>query len=163
MKTLYSSPANGSCAFLKSTIYTKNKNDQQYTCEICQKSFNRPSALQTHSYIHTGEKPYQCTVYGCGRRFSVISNLRRHSKVHNRANLQRTRLSSYERHHYVQKLIDRTSLHKNIPLQPKVSTHDSPIHYHHQQPQSHSQTQQHNKNDSHTFPLLSIQWLINHE
>lgn len=61
MKNLYSSSANGSCTFLKSTLYTKNKGEQ-YACHICQKSFNRPSALQTHSYIHTGEKPYQCTV-----------------------------------------------------------------------------------------------------
>ncbi|CAO3617025.1 unnamed protein product [Cunninghamella blakesleeana] len=170
MKTLYSSTTNGSCTFFKSTLYTKRKNDQ-YICHICQKGFNRPSALQTHSYIHTGEKPYQCTVYGCGRRFSVISNLRRHSKVHSRSTLQRTRLSSCERHYYVQKLMEKTasnhdhhhdemnkSLQSNDFLSRNVSSINPEIDHiynqnHHQQ-----------KKDSPTsFPLLSIQYLINHE
>lgn len=31
---------------------------------------------------HTGEKPYVCDVPGCGRSFSVQSNLRRHQKAH---------------------------------------------------------------------------------
>ena len=33
-------------------------------------------------YSHTGEKPFECNVDGCGRHFSVVSNLRRHQKVH---------------------------------------------------------------------------------
>jgi uncharacterized Zn-finger protein len=33
-------------------------------------------------YSHTGEKPFACDVDGCGRHFSVVSNLRRHKKVH---------------------------------------------------------------------------------
>jgi uncharacterized Zn-finger protein len=33
-------------------------------------------------YSHTGEKPFACDVEGCGRHFSVVSNLRRHKKVH---------------------------------------------------------------------------------
>ncbi|KAL0087679.1 hypothetical protein J3Q64DRAFT_1638214 [Phycomyces blakesleeanus] len=53
-----------------------------YQCKVCEKYFNRPSALQTHSYTHTGERPFACDSEGCGRRFSVISNLRRHIKVH---------------------------------------------------------------------------------
>ncbi|ORE15887.1 hypothetical protein BCV71DRAFT_151749, partial [Rhizopus microsporus] len=55
---------------------------KQYPCGKCSKIFNRPSALTTHSYTHTGEKPFQCQSKGCGRRFSVLSNLRRHLKVH---------------------------------------------------------------------------------
>lgn len=31
-----------------------------YPCSQCTKHFNRPSALETHSYTHSLEKPFQC-------------------------------------------------------------------------------------------------------
>jgi hypothetical protein len=55
---------------------------KKHKCKICEKRFTRPSSLQTHIYSHTGEKPFICPVEGCGRHFSVVSNLRRHGKVH---------------------------------------------------------------------------------
>lgn len=55
---------------------------KKHKCKVCDKRFTRPSSLQTHMYSHTGEKPYACEVEGCGRHFSVVSNLRRHRKVH---------------------------------------------------------------------------------
>lgn len=55
---------------------------KKHKCKVCDKRFTRPSSLQTHMYSHTGEKPYACAVEGCGRHFSVVSNLRRHKKVH---------------------------------------------------------------------------------
>lgn len=55
---------------------------KKHKCKVCEKRFTRPSSLQTHMYSHTGEKPYACEVDGCGRHFSVVSNLRRHRKVH---------------------------------------------------------------------------------
>jgi hypothetical protein len=55
---------------------------KKHKCKICDKRFTRPSSLQTHMYSHTGEKPFACEVDGCGRHFSVVSNLRRHRKVH---------------------------------------------------------------------------------
>ncbi|CAD6445828.1 f9a0a5d6-275f-4999-8ad4-ae0752143f3e [Sclerotinia trifoliorum] len=55
---------------------------KKHKCKICEKRFTRPSSLQTHMYSHTGEKPFPCDVEGCGRHFSVVSNLRRHKKVH---------------------------------------------------------------------------------
>jgi uncharacterized Zn-finger protein len=78
---------------------------KKHKCKVCDKRFTRPSSLQTHMYSHTGEKRKQpspfanqltsdanstlgtafgCEVDGCGRRFSVVSNLRRHKKVHKR-------------------------------------------------------------------------------
>ncbi|KAI9303051.1 hypothetical protein BJ944DRAFT_139562, partial [Cunninghamella echinulata] len=54
----------------------------RYECHICSKKFTRPSSLTTHIYSHTGEKPFKCPVEGCGRHFSVVSNLRRHAKIH---------------------------------------------------------------------------------
>ncbi|KAI8876682.1 hypothetical protein K501DRAFT_148194, partial [Backusella circina FSU 941] len=55
---------------------------KRYQCTECEKGFSRPSALQTHMYTHTKEKPFKCDVRGCDRSFSVVSNLRRHFKVH---------------------------------------------------------------------------------
>jgi uncharacterized Zn-finger protein len=55
---------------------------KKHKCKVCDKRFTRPSSLQTHMYSHTGEKPFACLVDGCGRHFSVVSNLRRHQKVH---------------------------------------------------------------------------------
>ncbi|KAG6007867.1 hypothetical protein E4U21_005455 [Claviceps maximensis] len=55
---------------------------KKHKCRVCDKRFTRPSSLQTHMYSHTGEKPFACEIEGCGRHFSVVSNLRRHRKVH---------------------------------------------------------------------------------
>ena len=74
---------------------------KKHKCKVCDKRFTRPSSLQTHMYSHTGEKrknisttplvvlcmltfftAFHCEVEGCGRQFSVVSNLRRHKKVH---------------------------------------------------------------------------------
>ncbi|CAO3613113.1 unnamed protein product [Mucor hiemalis] len=54
----------------------------KYICPYCEKGFTRPSSLRTHTYSHTGEKPFKCTEPGCGRKFSVQSNLRRHLRIH---------------------------------------------------------------------------------
>ncbi|CAO3702693.1 unnamed protein product [Rhizopus stolonifer] len=54
----------------------------KYYCPYCKKPFNRPSSLRIHTYSHTGEKPFVCSEEGCGRQFSVQSNMRRHLRVH---------------------------------------------------------------------------------
>ncbi|KAG1716406.1 hypothetical protein ID866_758 [Astraeus odoratus] len=54
----------------------------KYECEYCGKGFTRPSSLKIHLNSHTGEKPFVCTYEGCGRSFSVLSNMRRHARVH---------------------------------------------------------------------------------
>ncbi|KAI7869504.1 hypothetical protein BDF14DRAFT_1689857, partial [Spinellus fusiger] len=54
---------------------------KRYKCAYCPKEFTRPSSLTTHTYSHTGEKPFKCPIEGCGRHFSVVSNLRRHAKI----------------------------------------------------------------------------------
>lgn len=54
----------------------------RFECTWCFKQFSRPSSLRTHIHTHTGEKPFRCAQSGCGRRFNVLSNLRRHEKRH---------------------------------------------------------------------------------
>ncbi|KAI8327227.1 hypothetical protein EDC96DRAFT_532371 [Choanephora cucurbitarum] len=69
--------------------------NKRYSCSVCHKRFTRPSSLTTHMYSHTGEKPFECTVEGCGRKFSVVSNLRRHAKIHNNSNISSSTAFTY--------------------------------------------------------------------
>ncbi|KAL1983968.1 hypothetical protein VTN96DRAFT_9742 [Rasamsonia emersonii] len=56
------------------------QNHDRYVCRTCHKAFSRPSSLRIHSHSHTGEKPFRCTHVGCGKAFSVRSNMKRHER-----------------------------------------------------------------------------------
>lgn len=64
---------------------SRSKVRAKVECEVCHKSFRKPSHLRHHRYTHTGERPYPCPQ--CGRRFSEASSLRRHMTSHIRAHL----------------------------------------------------------------------------
>ncbi|KAI1423982.1 hypothetical protein F5Y12DRAFT_755006 [Xylaria sp. FL1777] len=53
-----------------------------YTCEVCKQGFSGQQALQQHERIHTGLKPFKCTVEGCTMAFKQKSALTMHSRVH---------------------------------------------------------------------------------
>lgn len=61
------------------TNFTGQSQDR-YVCQTCNKAFSRPSSLRIHSHSHTGEKPFQCPHKGCGKAFSVRSNMKRHER-----------------------------------------------------------------------------------
>ncbi|KAJ5305793.1 hypothetical protein N7508_004808 [Penicillium antarcticum] len=66
--------------FPPSTAAPYQQNHDRYICRTCHKAFSRPSSLRIHSHSHTGEKPFRCTHAGCGKAFSVRSNMKRHER-----------------------------------------------------------------------------------
>ncbi|TKA65485.1 hypothetical protein B0A55_10087 [Friedmanniomyces simplex] len=56
------------------------QSQDRYICQTCNKAFSRPSSLKIHSHSHTGEKPFRCPHAGCGKAFSVRSNMKRHER-----------------------------------------------------------------------------------
>lgn len=56
------------------------QSQDRYICATCNKAFSRPSSLKIHTNSHTGEKPYKCPQAGCGKAFSVRSNMKRHHR-----------------------------------------------------------------------------------
>ncbi|KAK9331665.1 hypothetical protein V1520DRAFT_353832 [Lipomyces starkeyi] len=63
-----------------STSPSASTSADRYVCQVCTRAFSRPSSLRIHSHSHTGEKPFVCGHQGCGKAFSVRSNMKRHER-----------------------------------------------------------------------------------
>ncbi|OAA40055.1 C2H2 conidiation transcription factor FlbC [Metarhizium rileyi] len=70
------------------------QSQDRYICPTCSKAFSRPSSLRIHSHSHTGEKPFRCPHTGCGKAFSVRSNMKRHERGCHSFNMNSGRQSS---------------------------------------------------------------------
>uniref|UniRef100_A0A8D0HFN9 Zinc finger and BTB domain-containing protein 41 n=1 Tax=Sphenodon punctatus TaxID=8508 RepID=A0A8D0HFN9_SPHPU len=51
-------------------------------CPKCNKTFDRAGKYESHTRVHTGEKPFECDI--CQQRYSTKSNLTVHRKKHNK-------------------------------------------------------------------------------
>jgi len=55
---------------------------QRRRCPNCQKVFRRPSSLDDHLNVHTGNKPHVCPYERCNTGFATKSNMKRHFATH---------------------------------------------------------------------------------
>uniref|UniRef100_S4RFS2 Zinc finger E-box binding homeobox 2b n=1 Tax=Petromyzon marinus TaxID=7757 RepID=S4RFS2_PETMA len=51
-----------------------------FSCDLCDKTFQKSSSLLRHKYEHTGKRPHQCEV--CNKAFKHKHHLIEHSRLH---------------------------------------------------------------------------------
>lgn len=74
------------CSVNQTTVGT----ERWLICMFCPKKFRRPSDLLRHIRIHTKEKPYECPIADCRRRFAIKGTLNVHMRVHENTKLRHT-------------------------------------------------------------------------
>lgn len=72
---------------LKNHIASQHGTDISYICYYCQKSFPIKERLRLHMRIHSGEKPYKCSIcsksFARGGQVSILFeySIRHHSRI----------------------------------------------------------------------------------
>ncbi|KAG0373591.1 hypothetical protein BGX24_011487 [Mortierella sp. AD032] len=117
----------------------------QYTCEwencvVKQKPFHKHHQVIRHMRTHTGEKPFVCTIDGCGKKFARSDSLLEHSRKHNGTPVDYYKMLeiSSQREHDA-KHLDGLMLHLDTIQEQPSSMYNDDSHHHHRH---HQQQQQ---------------------
>ncbi|KAG2221778.1 hypothetical protein INT45_003418, partial [Circinella minor] len=71
----------------------------QCTVQGCSKRFSRPDSLSTHIKTHSNIRPYHCAVPGCGKAYFHSRSLRKHTRSHEEQQQQQKQQQQLNRHH----------------------------------------------------------------
>ncbi|XP_038587385.1 zinc finger protein 37-like [Micropterus salmoides] len=59
---------------------TLHTGDRPFKCDVCNKTFARLPTLSVHRWVHRADKPHKCDI--CPKAFGLKTQLRAHSKMH---------------------------------------------------------------------------------
>ncbi|KAH7884333.1 hypothetical protein F5I97DRAFT_1440897 [Phlebopus sp. FC_14] len=62
----------------------RRRHPASFECELCHQTFTAQFSLRRHQQSHTGERPFECSIPGCGQRFFNSSDCKRHEKSRKR-------------------------------------------------------------------------------
>nr|XP_012215527.1 PREDICTED: transcription factor IIIA-like [Linepithema humile] len=68
---------------IQNDIDIRSKKKHKCTYPECHAMFAKPSKLERHIRLHTGERPYKCNHEGCTKSYTNSSHLKRHLETHN--------------------------------------------------------------------------------